>query len=147
MASSASNECSKQNDKFLNAVREKNYQLVRNYLFNSKTNILSVTDWVIFVRILLFLMNDPLLMSSLFLYNLKTGHTALHLASMNGDVEIAKLLVRQQANVNAISNSKKTPLHLASEYGHTLIVDLLIIWGSNVNAQDILKMTPLHWYI
>ena len=49
MASSDINECIQQNpfnDKLLNAVRDRNYQLVKNYLFNAKTNILSATDWV-----------------------------------------------------------------------------------------------------
>ncbi len=51
MASSDINECIQQhsfNDKLLNAVRERNYQLVRNYLYNAKKNILSVADWVSF---------------------------------------------------------------------------------------------------
>lgn len=38
------------------------------------------------------------------------GKSALHLASMNGNVKIIKLLIKNGANVNVLDNDKATPL-------------------------------------
>lgn len=38
------------------------------------------------------------------------GKSALHLASMNGNVKIIKLLIENGANVNVLDNDKATPL-------------------------------------
>lgn len=40
----------------------------------------------------------------------ENGKSALHLASMNGNVKIIKLLLKNGANVNILDSDKATPL-------------------------------------
>ena len=47
------------------------------------------------------------------------GMTALHWAAMNGDVELAQMLIVAGANVKATTRlGTYTPLYLASQQGH-----------------------------
>ena len=76
----------------------------------------------------------------------KAGHTLLHLAVLNGDIEMTRLLLKHVGgDVLLCSKFQKTPLHLACQNGFYSIAEALILYGSNINAQDMLKMTPLHW--
>ena len=64
-----------------------------------------------------------------------TNFTPLHLASQEGHLQIAKLLIETgRADVNAIDKWRRTPLHLASEFGHVEIVQLLVNHGAKLNA-------------
>ena len=45
------------------------------------------------------------------------GFTALHLASLNGSVEVVGVLMGAGAKVDARDNSGQTPLHLAAAQG------------------------------
>ncbi len=63
-------------------------------------------------------------------------------AARNGQLEIARLLIQQGANVNGRDVWGSTPLHLA--VGYPDIVDLLIASGANVNLRDGFGNTPLH---
>jgi len=59
--------------------------------------------------------------------------------------EIALLLIKQGANVNAKSKNGSTPLHLASYYGFKNLAEVLIQKGADVKMKtDDLGMTPLH---
>ena len=71
--------------------------------------------------------------------------TPLHYASLNGHLEVAKLLLEKGANVNCQDDCKWTPLHYASESGHLEVAKLLLEKGANVICQDIRKLTPLHY--
>jgi ankyrin repeat protein len=64
---------------------------------------------------------------------------------MNGNIEIASILIRNGANINQLSKLNKIPLHFAAQNGHLDLAKLLITNGSSLNTLDILKMTPLHW--
>ncbi|XP_019646157.1 PREDICTED: kinase D-interacting substrate of 220 kDa-like [Branchiostoma belcheri] len=70
--------------------------------------------------------------------------TALLHASINGDVDIARLLLRQGASV-----SKRTkqiscgPLHAAAGNGHTEVVKLLVHHGATLAVRDAYQRTPL----
>lgn len=81
------------------------------------------------------------------------GVTPLHVAVLNGHLEIVKLLIADGANVNAKYNDNivpcmfcrgGTPLHVAAFYGRKDIAELLIASGADVNAKNYNGMTPLH---
>ena len=74
----------------------------------------------------------------------KKSFTPLHLASQDGETEIAKLLLDHGADVNCKSEYEWTPLHVASFRGDNEIVDLLIQNGAQVNSKNKAKSTPLH---
>ena len=74
----------------------------------------------------------------------KRKETALHLASQNGYFEVAEMLIRNSANVNARTGNGETPLHLASKCLSTKVMLLLINHGADVNAQDNDGRPPLH---
>ena len=54
------------------------------------------------------------------------GMTALHWAAHHDDLEIAQLLVRSGANVNAVNRYGVTPLTLACTNGNGALVNLLL---------------------
>lgn len=59
---------------------------------------------------------------------------------------IAKLLLQNGANANAVENFKNTPLHFAvrgETNEHYAVADLLIQHGANVNAINAQHRTPL----
>ena len=60
-----------------------------------------------------------------------SGYTSLHHAANHGLNEIAKLLIKQGANVNLKADFGYTPLMLAT---NTVIAELLIKKGANLNA-------------
>lgn len=73
------------------------------------------------------------------------GLTALHLAaSGGGHSAICKLLLDNQAPVNARSSKKQTPLCLAAQKGFSQVVQLLLEYGADANHDDEGKYTPLH---
>ncbi|XP_019646158.1 PREDICTED: tankyrase-1-like [Branchiostoma belcheri] len=71
--------------------------------------------------------------------------SGLLLASINGDVEMVRLLIHMGASV-----SKKTgagiscaPLHGAAGNGHTEVVELLVHHGATLDTRDAYQRTPL----
>ena len=63
------------------------------------------------------------------------GMTALHWASMNGDLELAQMLIFAGANVRATTRlGTYTPLYLASQQGHAAIIQALVKAGGDVKA-------------
>ena len=62
------------------------------------------------------------------------GTTALHWAAYNDDVEIASLLVKAGANVNAMNRYGETPLIQACKNGDAGMVKLLLDAGAQVNV-------------
>ncbi len=78
--------------------------------------------------------------------NCTEGNTPLHRASLlfGGDKEMVKLLIANEANVNAVDNHDGyTPLHLVACCGITEIAEILIANGANVNAVAKNGWTPL----
>ncbi|KAF9774219.1 hypothetical protein IL306_007815 [Fusarium sp. DS 682] len=61
------------------------------------------------------------------------GLTALHLASANDLVEVAKLLLEDKQDLSAQSGDGETPLHLAAAAGFQEMVALLLDSGADVN--------------
>jgi ankyrin repeat protein len=71
--------------------------------------------------------------------------TPLHLASRDGRVEVARVLLEYGANVNARDISKWTPLRHALDKGHVKVAQVLIKNGADVGAQGLDEWMPLHW--
>ena len=72
------------------------------------------------------------------------GATPLHLAAAFGCLDIAELLLTNQADIKATTAGGKTPLHWAAAEGRTNIVQLLLAHNAPVNARDHNGNTPLH---
>ncbi|XP_063436095.1 poly [ADP-ribose] polymerase tankyrase-1-like [Mytilus trossulus] len=76
--------------------------------------------------------------------HLRKRATPLHQAAVRGNVEVADLLIRNSADVNAFDQNRATPLHQAAERGNVEVADLLIRNSADVNAFDQNGDTPLH---
>ena len=59
--------------------------------------------------------NSPMSIKSLDL----DGRTPLHLSTLQGFIEITKLLLENNGEIDAIDNSTQTALHYAAFQGHT----------------------------
>ena len=68
------------------------------------------------------------------------GETALMLVCLKGHLQIAKLLVSRQADIN---HPGWTPLHYASAGGHTDIIQLLLDQSAYIDAESPNGTTPL----
>jgi len=65
------------------------------------------------------------------------GSTALHWAAHEGDVEMAKMLLKAGANVNAATSvGAITPLYLASKDGNAPIIEALLNAGASANETN-----------
>src|SRR5499433_153735 len=63
------------------------------------------------------------------------GMTALHWAALNGDAELAQLLLYAGASVKATTRlGGYSPLFMAAKSGHAPVIDVLLSSGSNPNA-------------
>jgi hypothetical protein len=61
------------------------------------------------------------------------GETPLHLATVNGHLEVVRVLLKHGANTNLRDTEGKTPLHRARSEGHLDIVSFLL---SDIYKQD-----------
>ncbi|HBY06052.1 MAG: hypothetical protein UV38_C0002G0193 [candidate division TM6 bacterium GW2011_GWE2_42_60] len=60
-------------------------------------------------------------------------------------IKIAKYLIENGADVNAISNDNSTALHAAANAGTLDIIKLLVEKGANVNTEDIYGFKPTYY--
>ena len=65
------------------------------------------------------------------------------MASIEGHLDIAQLLIENAAQVNAEDLEKYTPLHLASYHGHFDVAYHLIANGASKDAKSRGMKTPL----
>ncbi|XP_069509848.1 serine/threonine-protein phosphatase 6 regulatory ankyrin repeat subunit C isoform X3 [Ambystoma mexicanum] len=73
------------------------------------------------------------------------GRTPLHAAAFADNIHGLQLLLRHQAEVNAIDQSGKTPLMMAAENGQTAAVEFLLFRAkADVSLLDVNKNTALH---
>jgi ankyrin repeat protein len=64
------------------------------------------------------------------------GCSALQFAALDGQIEIARVLLSRGANVNSKQeHDGSTPLHMAALEGHLAMVKLLVENGADVNAK------------
>ena len=71
--------------------------------------------------------------------------TPLHVASKDGHLRLAELLVENGAGIEARNGTGATPLILAARYGHLAIVKLLLEKGAAVDVINDDRSTALHW--
>src|SRR5947199_339475 len=74
------------------------------------------------------------------------GQTSLSWAAENGHVDVVKLLLNANANIEAAD--KKGPMPLiswAAKKGHVEVVKLLLNANANIEAEDNKGRTPLNW--
>ena len=73
------------------------------------------------------------------------GRNALNRAAEDGRDDIAKVLIQNGAEVNAVNEDKRTPLHWAALNGHVDVAKVLIQNGADMNAFTGFKWTPLQF--
>ena len=74
----------------------------------------------------------------------KRNETPLHVATERGNIEIVKLLIEHDADVNAQDSNGWSPLYIACYNAYEHIVGALIEHGANARIECILGNTPLH---
>ncbi len=72
------------------------------------------------------------------------GCTALHIAAMEGYLEIAEVFITRGTHVNARDANYSTPLHYAVSSGQREVATLLLARGADVDAQNYRGETSLH---
>ena len=72
------------------------------------------------------------------------AETALHLAASQGNLELVKMLLDYQADVQAKNIQGWTPLHLAALTGQIEAIQVLLANKAAAEAKDNLLRTPLH---
>ena len=71
-------------------------------------------------------------------------NTALHIAALEGHLEICELLLDELANVEASGCDGQKPLHCAAQRDSVDICQLLVRAGADVEGKDKHNKTPLH---
>ncbi|PFH45588.1 hypothetical protein AMATHDRAFT_8954 [Amanita thiersii Skay4041] len=71
------------------------------------------------------------------------GRTPLHWAASSGSIEMMRLLIDQNAEVDKPDNSRWTPLHIAASAGREDVVRELIGAGADINRKNDKGLTPL----
>lgn len=78
--------------------------------------------------------------------NSRGGETPLNIASLHGQVEVAKLLLDCGADPNLKARIGHAPLHNAARNGHIEVAKLLLDRGADINQlDDNHNATPLGW--
>ncbi|KAE8583349.1 hypothetical protein XENTR_v10020487 [Xenopus tropicalis] len=75
----------------------------------------------------------------------KYGGTALHAASLSGQITTVRILLENGAQVDAVDVMKHTPLFRACEMGHREVIATLVKGGAKVHLVDKDGRSPLHW--
>jgi ankyrin repeat protein len=87
------------------------------------------------------------------------GNTPLHVAAERGLAEVAEVLIKREAQLNAVDEVRlefgkffmlsksfsvriQTPLHKAADNGHAEVVDVLLKSGAQVKVLDLSRQTP-----
>eukprot|EP00164_Ancoracysta_twista_P005550 GFYU01007610.1.p1 GENE.GFYU01007610.1~~GFYU01007610.1.p1 ORF type:complete len:494 (-),score=189.23 GFYU01007610.1:23-1504(-) len=71
--------------------------------------------------------------------------TALHYAAIRGDVEMGRLLLKTEIEVDAQDKFYRTPLHCAASAGKSEFIRLLLSEGALTNERDDRRLAPLHY--
>ena len=87
---------------------------------------------------------DPLPISLRFMRFQEVNGTAIHMAAINGNLAMCRLILEMVHDKNPGNDTGLTPLHLAATNGHFEVCALLIENTSDKNPSDINGKTPLH---
>lgn len=71
-------------------------------------------------------------------------HTLLHIAAGSGYAEAVKLLLDNNANIDARDFLNGTPLLRAIQNGHVDVVKILIKYGADIETRSASEYTPLY---
>ncbi|KAH9257080.1 hypothetical protein BASA81_004901 [Batrachochytrium salamandrivorans] len=69
-------------------------------------------------------------------------NTALHIASLSGQVDMVSLLLQCGVQVNAFDSELDTALHCAAMNGHLEVCKELVRFGADVFARNALDQSP-----
>jgi ankyrin repeat protein/ribosomal protein L21E len=122
-------------------VRQPNvdFTVVNNHGFSVLHHAARTGDVYAIEQILLRVPRDVVDMQS------DDGFTALHLASYNGNLTAANLLITQgHCNIELTNYQQHTPLFSGLSRGRASITELLVSHGANVNAVDNQGTSALH---
>ncbi len=72
------------------------------------------------------------------------GNTLLHKAVRSENMEMIKIVLKMNIDVNAKNNMGETPLHVAAKFNNVLAIKELLQHKADVNVTDNNKLTPLH---
>ena len=75
------------------------------------------------------------------------GRSMLHIAAERGHIDVVKLLIDANANVNAITPNKYTPLMASVAHGHVEVVELLLTADADCDLISAYGMTALDYGI
>ena len=75
----------------------------------------------------------------------RSRETPLLVASREGFVELARILLKHGADIETRDDSDWSPLERATTEGHAELTQVLLEHGANPNTQDEEANTPLHW--
>ena len=70
--------------------------------------------------------------------------TSLHIASIRGHLDVAKVLIKFGASIEAYDNDRNTALHHAIMHGHPDVVKFLLESGANANTPNRFLDTMIH---
>jgi predicted LPLAT superfamily acyltransferase len=73
-----------------------------------------------------------------------SGNTALHFAASDGPLEVARMLLERNAEVDSQNSHGRTPLLLASELGSPDLVQLFLDHNADMHVCDAYGDTLLH---
>ena len=71
------------------------------------------------------------------------GNTSLHLASIEGHVDVVESLIRAGANINPTNYVRQTPMHLASAHGHIPTIETLLQHHADPMCSDNAGYQPI----
>lgn len=71
------------------------------------------------------------------------GRTALHYAAINGNLQIAAIVLKAGAWLNVKDKQGNAPLHYAAEFDRTEFVELVGDLGATIDIEDKQGATPL----
>ena len=81
------------------------------------------------------------------LYCTKKRETPLHVACAHGFYQSAEVLLRYQADPDAVNGQGETSLHLACKGLQSDLINLLLEHDATITARDEMDRTPLHFLL
>ena len=76
----------------------------------------------------------------------KQGLSPLHVAAINGNIEVTELLINEGADIELKdSEYGSSPLLFACQNGRTKIVKLLFENGADINAKSVGRTSAIHF--